>query len=709
MQLNQDQNFIGVSTSLGENVFAVTGMHCDDSISIPFRYTLDLVSDNQAIKPEDLVGNPIDFWMILRDGSKQDLNGYVSQFSTGMLRKDGLRKYQVVVMPWFWLLTKTKNSVIFQNMNVKDIIQQVFSDYGFVDFKFSVSKTFMKRDYCVQYAESAFDFVSRLMEEEGLFYYFTHTKSKHTMEICDNGSNFTTCTENELIFLDNIADDHLHSWEHQHSFITGKVTGNNYTFLDPKTSLKREVSTVLKINNAKTYEHYEYPEPYVKTADADSFLKPRIEAEEAQYHTTNSSGTYRSLQVGGKFKITKHECESEVGKEYIITALRFEASEDISGNANENLRSYFNQFVCLPADKLPVPKQITPRSSIYGLQTAVVVGPSGEEIYTDEYGRIKIQFHWDRIGENNEKSSCWVRVAQTWTGKNWGSISIPRIGQEVVVSFLNGNPDQPLVTGCVYNAINMPPYKLPDNKTQSGLKTRSTKSGSTDTFNELRFEDKKDAEEVYFHAQKDLTSDINHNRTTTIKEGDDTFTLKKGNQSITLEEGNQTETLKKGNQSITLTKGNQSITLTEGSQTTELKKGDQSITLDNGKQTTLLKKGNCEFTLNEGDNKLTLDKGDLTTKLSNGSSSLEASKKIECKVGGNSSTIDTSKIELKVGGNSIKIEASGITLTCGSNSIKLDPSGATVKGMMVKVEGETMTEVKGSAMLKMQGGITMIN
>jgi len=705
---SKQEDYIGITTPLGKDTFLLKSINSDESISNLFYYTLELTSKEHDIKAEDIVGSSVDFWMILRDGEKRDFNGFVSQFTTGGLRKDGYRAYQAIVVPWLWFLCKTCDHKIFQAKSAKDIIEEVFNSYGFSDFKMNINKTCLVREYCVQYGESAFDFVSRLMEEEGIFYYFSQEKGKHTLILSDNASCFEDCKENELVFLDNIADEHLHSWSHNHAYITGKVTGNSYSFEEPTSDLKKEISTVVKLPSVDNYEHYNYPYGYFKTADAEPFVKARIEAEEAQYHIVESSGTYRSLKVGGKFKVKTHECSSEEGKAYTITGVRFDASEDVS-SSDASLRSYFNQFVCVPVATIPKSKHITPRPRIFGLQTAVVVGPSGEEIYTDKYGRVKVQFHWDRVGKKDENSSCWIRVSQSSAGKSWGGIVNPRVGQEVVVSFLDGDPDKPLITGQVYNATNMPPYELPTNQSQSGYKTRTTKEGSGSTFNELRFEDKKDAEEIYLHAQKDVNVEINNNRTTTIEEGDDTYLLKKGNVSETLTEGNVTSVLTKGNQSIELTEGDQSVTLKKGKQTITLDEGDQSITLKKGKQTTTLDDGDQKIELKKGNYDLKLSSGNLTTKLDSGKSSLETSEKIECKVGGNSTSIDTSKIELKVGGNSIKIEAAGITLTCGSNSIKMDPSGVTVKGMMVKVEADTMAEVKGNAMVKVQGGMTMIN
>ena len=301
---------------------------------------------------------------------------------------------------------------------------------------------------------------------------------------------------------------------------------------------------------------------------------------------------------------------------------------------------------------------------MHGAQTAVVVGKSGEEIWVDKYGRVLVQFFWDRKGNSDEHSSCWVRVSQSWAGKDWGWVALPRIGQEVLVQFLEGDPDHPIIAGRVYNANQMPPYALPANQTQTGIKTHSSPKGGADNFNELRFEDKKGSEEIHVQAEKDLTivikndetRDIKHARTTTVN-NDDAETVTEGNQTITIKKGNQSTTLNEGKQSVTLDKGDQDITLTQGAQTITLNQGNQTIKLALGNQSTKL------------------DAGKATT---------EAMQSIELKVGG--------------------------------NSIKIDQTGITIKGMMVKVEGEiqtsikgAMTQVNGDAMLQLKGGVTMIN
>jgi type VI secretion system secreted protein VgrG len=323
-----------------------------------------------------------------------------------------------------------------------------------------------------------------------------------------------------------------------------------------------------------------------------------------------------------------------------------------SGESEEFI--YQNQFTCTPSGLPYRPARESPKPFVQGTQTAVVVGPPGEEIFTDKYGRVKVQFHWDRKGKNNADSSCWVRVGTPWAGKNWGMIHIPRIGQEVIVDFEEGDPDRPIIIGSVYNADMMPPYDLPANKTQSGVKSRSSQNGTPANFNELRFEDKKGAEDIYFHAEKDFHR---------VVENDDD--LKVGNNQTIQVANNRTEVVQKGHEKVTIEKGNRSVTLGMGNDTHQIKMGNRDVKID------------------MGNDALTIKMGNQTTKLDLGKSQTEALQSIELKV--------------------------------GQSSIKLDQMGVTIKGMKVSVEGQILTEVKGlmtnvnaTAILQVKGGLTMI-
>jgi type VI secretion system secreted protein VgrG len=308
----------------------------------------------------------------------------------------------------------------------------------------------------------------------------------------------------------------------------------------------------------------------------------------------------------------------------------------------------------------------------------VVVGQQGDEIFTDKYGRVKVQFPWDREGKKDANSSCWVRVGSVWAGKQWGGIHIPRVGQEVLVAFQEGDPDQPIIMGGVYNAEQMPPYALPDNKTQSGIKTRSTLKGGTDNFNELRFEDKKDSEEIYFHAEKDFNRVVENNDT--LKVGSDK--AKDGSQTIEVWK-DRTETVKTGNELVTISKGNRTVNVDKGNDEHHVKTGNRTVDVDQGNDSHNIKQGNRAVVISMGNDSLAIKMGNQTTKLDMGASNTEAMQ--------------------------------SITLKVGQNSITIDQMGVTIKGMMVTVEGQVqtqvkglMTQVQGSAMTQISGGITMI-
>ena len=341
------------------------------------------------------------------------------------------------------------------------------------------------------------------------------------------------------------------------------------------------------------------------------------------------------------------------------------------------------------------PGRQTPKPVIAGAQTAVVVGPSGEEIYTDKYGRVKVQFFWDRYGTSDENSSCWIRVSENWAGKNWGIVFNPRIGQEVIVDFLEGDPDRPIITGRVYNADQMPPYALPANQTQSTIKTRSSKSGTTDNFNEIRFEDKKGSEEIFIQAEKDFNRVVENNDTLKVgsSKADDgsqtieiykdrTETVKTGNETVTIEKGNRTVTVKQGDDAHVVTQGKRTVTV-QADDTHEIKQGNRSVLIDQGNDSEEIKMGNRDVKIDMGNDSLEISMGNQTTKLDLGASSTEAMQ--------------------------------SITLKVGQNSITIDQTGVTIKGMMVTIQGQVQTQVKGlmvqvsaDAMLQAKGAITMI-
>ena len=672
MPLPQTDRLLTVTTPLGADAVLLVGFSGREELSRPFSFTLDLVTD-LTVAPADLVGKPVGWQVVYPDETPRKFHGLVKSLAVGPLVGRGLRSYRAEVVPWLWFLTRGTDCRIYQNQTVPDILAAVFGRYGFTAFRNDATGTYPAREYCVQYRESAFAFVSRLMEEEGIFYKFEYADGAHTLVLCDATSNYADCAPHASVeFRPELANaEVIGSWERRYEYVSGKAAHTDYHFITPDTNLLASTDTVVALSDIAKFERFEFPGGYTATAAGTSRAALRMEEEEVAYDTVRGSSRCSSFLPGGKFTLTGHPLDD--GTAFALVGVDHTASEPGLPGVRDGRGEYANTFDCIPADRVFRPARGTPRPVAVGPQSAVVVGPSGEEIYTDQYGRVKVQFPWDRVGTKNENSSCWVRLTESWAGKNWGTIFLPRIGQEVVVEFINGDPDRPLVTGRVYNATHMPPYALPDNKTQSGIKTRSSKQGAAADFNELRFEDKKGSEDVYFHAQKDFHR---------VVENDDDLKVLH-DQTITVTNA-RTLTVKDADETITIEKGNRSRTVKQGNDTLLVETGNREVTVNTGNDTHTVKTGNREVTVEVGNDTLTVKTGNHTVKVSAGASSLEA--------------------------------AQSITLKCGPSEIKLAPDGITIKGLTVKIQGETMAEVKaamttvkGDGMLTLKGGLTMIN
>lgn len=504
-----------LTTPLGKDVLRLESMSAAEGISQLFRMQMEMVSHEGGIQFEQIVGKAVSVELALDGGSSRYFHGIVSRFWQGgaylMDAEDqGFVTYQADVVPWLWTLSRATNCRVFEKKTALDIIRTVFDDLGYgenEEYEFaSLGETHEEIEYCVQYRETDFNFVSRLMEEQGLAYYFRHEADKHTMVIFDTSGSCPDCSGYETVLYGGIGgsagqEKVVEGWTTQQVWPPGKYALNGYDLENPSDDLLAPTQGALSMGGNAKFEIYDYPSYYTKSVNGKRYVKFRMEAEEAASHVVQGRGCCGAFTPGTHIKLKGHFCDEFNGKRYLITGVQHSIRQVIS--RADGGSSYENSFTCLP-DRIPYrPVQKTPKPSVQGSQTAVVVGPSGEEIHCDKYGRIRIQFHWDRDGKNDGTDVCWARVSQTSAGKRWGSIFIPRIGQEVVVTFLDGDPDRPLVTGVVYNAEQMPPYELDVNKTMSGIKTRSTKDGNPETFNEIRFEDKKGEELFYVHAEKD--------------------------------------------------------------------------------------------------------------------------------------------------------------------------------------------------------------
>jgi type VI secretion system secreted protein VgrG len=507
----QDNRFIRIDTTLGVDELLLQSFNGEEGISRLFHFELSMHSENRSIQFDPIVGKKATVTVFLPDGSKRYINGIISSFSQGGSSPlEGgaaptvFTSYYATLVPWLWALTRTSDCRIFQNLSVPDIIAKVFKDHGFSDFANRLYGAFEPREYCVQYRETDFNFVSRLMEEEGIFYFFEHSQDKHILVLANRPNEFKPSPlHKEVSYKSVIGDkrqeDVINEWNKTQELRSGQWTMTDYNFQQPTLDL---TATVIGLDERKL-EIYDYPGEYREKGQGERYAGIRMEEEQTPLMVISGSGACAGFTPGYRFDLRDHY-RRDFNKSYVLTSVYHSADQgtDYRSSAEQAAAEfhYANSFQCVPHPTAFRPLRLTPTPVVHGSQTAIVVGPSGEEIYVDKYGRVKVQFHWDREGKYDENSSCWVRVSQNWAGKRWGAMFIPRIGQEVIVDFLEGDPDQPIITGRVYNGDSMPPYVLPDEKTKSAIKSYSSKGGGG--FNEIRFEDKKGEEQVFIHAEK---------------------------------------------------------------------------------------------------------------------------------------------------------------------------------------------------------------
>ncbi len=444
----QERRFIAVDTPLGKDELLLTSFEGVESVSSPFDFQLTALSTNLEIKPEDLIGKQIT--VKIQNEQGRVFNGVVRQFSCGEITSSGFREYRFIMVPWLWFLSQTENRRIFQNKNTQDIVSQVFSDLGFSDFEFRAEGG-EPREYCVQYGESDLQYISRLLEEEGYAYFFTHEEKKHTLIIVDKANAYDECPETNLTYSKGSTPDcQILDWKHDYEFRKGAWALNDYNFKETSKNLVAETKSKSKFANNGKFKHYEYSDLYDFGSGAD-LVKVRMDAEEVPMDTIDGASNCSTFYAGGSFTLEKHDTKSEQGS-YILLSVRHYATDSSYYTGESGESNYKNQFNCIPSKVHFRPIQRHRRPVMKGPQSAVVTGPAGEEIYIDEFGRIKVQFMWDREGKSDENSSCFLRVMQTWAGNGWGTSFIPRIGHEVIVTFIDGDADRPMVTGTVYNA-----------------------------------------------------------------------------------------------------------------------------------------------------------------------------------------------------------------------------------------------------------------
>jgi type VI secretion system secreted protein VgrG len=507
----QDNRLLILDTPLGKDVLLLQELTGEEGISRLFTYELNLLAhENDSVVFSDIVGQKVSIALSRPDGTSRYISGYVSRFTQGDTDERMFTHYHAQVVPWLWFLTRQADCRIFQNMAVPDIISQVFNLFDFKDFRLSLKNTYPQLEYCVQYRETSFNFVSRLMEEFGIFYYFDHsTEGKHTMVLADQSSTLPACPSSPISYdtqVGGIYDpEAITDWHVGQEVRTGKYTVTDYNFTTPSTSLLANDPTVVNLSASQPLELFDYPGLHTTKDQGDTVAKTRMQEEEAGYMVVQSASNCRAVMSGYSF-VLKNHYRGDQNTNYVVTEVRHYATagQTYTTAGTQGGETYSNNLTCIPASVAYRPPRVTPKPFVQGPQPALVVGKAGEEIWVDKYGRVIVQFYWDRLGQQNENSSCWIRTSQPWAGGNWGAMWIPRIGQEVLVSFLEGDPDRPVITGRVYNANQMPPYTLPDYQTRSTFMSRSSKGGGASNYNELRFEDLKGQEQIFMNAEMDM-------------------------------------------------------------------------------------------------------------------------------------------------------------------------------------------------------------
>lgn len=579
MTLSQQDRMMRIATPLGEDTLVVLSFDGTEEMSRLFRFELVLASEKNDITFGQLAGQNATLGLRSFDGAERYFNGIISEFSpVEISTKEGFSKYRAVMLPSAWLLTECYDCRIFQKKSVPDIIEEVLSPEreksisSKIDFRMDLDANYAERQYCVQYNESDLDFIDRLCADEGIFYYFEHENGKHVLVFGDSARShkpFAKGTKERVHCLGALGahteTECLFGLQPVNRVRSAKYTARDYNFKKPNEDMT--VKATSQKSGKSQGEIYEYPGGYTTGEDEGTALaKLRMQAHDARVGILKGESNCRGFCPGYTFTLAEHPIGRLNQKGYLLTKVYHRAAQEFGTDALDG-DIYRNQVTCIIHDvKTPFrPWSRTPKPVIAGSQTAIVTGPSGEEIHTDEFGRVKVRFHWDRRKEGIEEgnTSCWVRVSQNWAGARWGGMNIPRVGQEVIVNFLDGDPDRPIITGRVYHGQNKPPYDLPADKTKSTIKSNSTKNGEGG-YNEIRFEDLKGSEEFYTHAARDQNEVVENDMRTDVKR----------RQAITVEE----------NRSVTVARGNETIAIAEGSREVSVKSNEKHLNAANFEQ-----------------------------------------------------------------------------------------------------------------------------
>lgn len=658
-----------VTTPFGANEMLLDAMEASEGISEMFKLTLHMRAEATDLDAATIIGNPVTVKLQIPEGPIRYFNGIASRFIQSGSDQD-LSYYVAEVVPKLWLLTLSSNRAIWQAKTIPVIVKEILGEFA-VTFDDKITGTYTALDYCVQHDETAFAFISRLMESAGIFYFFTFASGAHTMVLADATSAHVACTDAATVrFFPETGQQHMvdtvATFELENRLVTLKHTQGDFAPATPSTALESTSSGAVGKG-----ELHDWPGKHLTVAAGNAIAKLKVEGTQLEAQVMRGGSYVYPFTAGTKFTLADH-FRASLNTSHVLRRINHDARVD-------TYRNSFESFLATVPFRAP---RNTPLPRVAGSQTALVVGPANEEIWTDKDGRVKVQFFWDRVGVKDENSSCWVRVAQTAAGTGFGSLFMPRVGQEVVVTFVDGDPDRPLITGSVYNGEHATPVTLPANQTQSVIKTRSVPTGTAG--NEIRLEDKKDAEEFYMHAQKDMKVEIENALTTTLTKGAEIHTLTEGNRTVDVQKGTEVHKVK----------GTRALTITGDETHTNEAKFTQTVTGD--------------YTLTVTGNLLIDVTGNVTIK-SAGTVSTEAGTTLTNK-SGTALTNQAGTALTNKSGTALTNQA-GTALTNKAAMGLVNEAGTTLdnKGAMITHKASAMQTVDGGGMLTVKGGLVKIN
>jgi type VI secretion system secreted protein VgrG len=733
MAWSQDERPFRLKTPLGPDTLLLVSFEGDESVTSLYRFSVVAWSERANILSEELLLKPVTLEMRLPNAQYRRVHGVVSRFSRGGKAPDGYSAYELEIVPPHWMLDLGEGFDIFQNKSARDVCEQLLRG---TQFEWRLVRTHEPRPYTFRYRETRWHCISRLLEQEGIWYRFDHSGSEPKLVLGDNSKSATEqwlaarleYRAQDLAYVDMIANACYDVREDAQPYLKGVKVRSANEFSTTK-NIAEEVTSSGRFSPPPDMKSYEFDQQAGAqrsgishsggdtasdaaklAADARAYAKLRQELSEAGGTTFTILSRASGVTAGAKVEV-QHAATIAAGGVF-VTAVHHTGSNGGYRAGDEAKASYENRITAVPLDTVFRPARVTSWPRVHGSHVGTVVGPANEEIYTDKHGRVQVVFKWDLDDAKQLDRSCWIRVAQTFAGQNFGAVFLPRIGHEVIVDFLDGNPDNPVVVGSLYNSANLPPWPLPDNKTQSGVRTKSTLKGGADDFNELRFEDKKEAELIYVQAQKDMQTLVKNDERRNVK-----------HDRTTVITNNEEKTVEKGFEKTTIAKGEQIITVADNNRTLHVEK-DHTVTVNGEEKITVTKDRTITVKENQ---KHEVTKNDSTKVTGKRSAEITQDETIQVKTGNYKLTVDTGNIDirakmgnitLKADMGAIKLEAmQKVEIKVGTNTVTIDPTGVQVKGTMVKIEGQAMTEVsssavtqvKGGAMVKVQGGITMIN